>query len=283
MQSPTDNDPAPPYCVSYTSPGVHATAYDGNPICTPATGQWDSSWASYLPNFCDSWFHSVSDTTSWIRVTPLWWNVTCDCSASQLDTHNARKAGCSDPHSYQLTKYIMFTNYTQTSHDQFDPATHEKTGSLSQYKMIGYYKGWSTNAPNAQTRGGGTHDMSIVHVCSSESKGVTYSILGKVGDGLPILVPDVLADQAKGVDGSAAYLLCMGAGQPNDLYIMDGSTPETMQKRIARMDYVDIGAPIVDPPIHKALSGKFWIRLSVVLGLVLVAIAVYKKKGPKKN
>ena len=213
-----DDGPAPVYCVSFTSTDVHPTAYDGNPKCTPAAGQWDNSWTKYVPSFCDSWFHSVTNDKSWIRVTPLWWNVTCSCSASQLDTHNARKNGCSDPYTYQLTKYLQFTQYLQSS-------------SAGNYKMLVYYKGWALST-HVDTRTGSGADVSLIHVCSDESKGTNYSLLGNVSDGLSSLVPDIMANKMQNVASTAKYLLCMGDGQAIDLYVMDGSTPETMKKRV---------------------------------------------------
>jgi hypothetical protein len=262
-----DDDPAaPPFCVAFTSTDVHATAYDSNPKCTPASGQWDNSWGSYIPLFCDSWFRSIQNPGSWIRVNPLWWNKTCNCSSSQLDTYTARQSGCQDPYQYQLSKYIQFTHYVQAG---------------VQYKMKVYYKAW-TSAQDMASKGNMLHTC-LVHTCNNESKGVEFSIIGKVGDGLIDLVPAAWATKMSGLASSAVYLLLMGDGTPLDVYVMDGTTPETVKKRLARMDYVDKSATVVDPPIQQSLSRKFWIRLMVLVGIILTGIAYYKIKGPKKT
>ena len=114
-------------------------------------------------------------------------------------------------------------------------------------------------------------------------KTVNYSLLGNVSDGLSSLVPDIMANKMQNVASTAKYLLCMGDGQAIDLYVMDGSTPETMKKRVARMDYVDKGVSIVDPPIYKSLSKKFWLRASIAAGVVVLAIVIFKMSGDKKS
>lgn len=271
-----DDSPAPPFCVDVSDTSIHPTAYDGNPMCTPKSGEWDVSWQTLLKPFCDSWFHSSVDTTRWMRFTPLWWNKTCNCSASQLDTYNARKKGCSDPFTFQSTKYLFFTHYLQTTHNnQKDPSQ-----TTQPFKTLQYYKAWSLQT-NMLMRDNSTKPVTVIHVCSDESKDITYAILGKISDGFVHLVPDnwVLS----GYDGDV-YLLIMGNQQPLDLLVHgDTTTPETMKRRVARMDYVDKSVSAVDPPLHKAISKSLYIKIGVAMGILLLAIAAYKMYGGDKK
>ena len=269
MTDTNSDSPAPPFCVTFTSDEVHQTAYDGNAGCTAPQGQWDSSWTKYIEKFCDTWLKSAVHDDEWLRVTPLWWNKSCDCSASQQDTFLARQSGrCSDPFTYQLTKYLMFTKY-------------KKIGAKDKYRMLVFFKAWASEYPNASLQNNKRGTLTLLHTCSSESKGISYALLGNPSEGISDLCPPLWTDSIKSANPST-YLLCMGDGQAVDAFYRTNATPETMRNRVARMDYIDHGISPVDPPLHKALSRSFYYNFGIAFFIVIIALIAFKVQGKRK-